>query len=208
MKITVDLDCTPNELRTFMGLPDLEPMQQAVLTEMQRRMISAMDHMSPTAIMKDWLTPMGAAQQALFGFVGGNGAGKTTTMRMIMGVLRDAGQVLWGDRPMTAADRQRFGYMPEERGLYPKQKVAEQLAYLGQLSGCRRRRRRARSPSTSSCSRSVTGPANGSRRSAWATSSGCRSSRPSCTAPPRSSSTSRSPGTRPGRRRRDGGHPA
>ncbi|QQS02376.1 MAG: hypothetical protein IPK37_08750 [Austwickia sp.] len=67
MKITVDLDCTPNELRTFMGLPDLEPMQQAVLTEMQRRMISAMDHMSPTAIMKDWLTPMGAAQQALFG---------------------------------------------------------------------------------------------------------------------------------------------
>ena len=72
----------------------------------------------------------------LTGFVGGNGAGKTTTMRMIMGVLRpDAGQVLWGDRPMTAADRQRFGYMPEERGLYPKQKVAEQLAYLGQLSG-------------------------------------------------------------------------
>ena len=72
----------------------------------------------------------------LTGFVGGNGAGKTTTMRMIMGVLRpDAGEVLWGDRPMTAADRQRFGYMPEERGLYPKQKVAEQLAYLGQLSG-------------------------------------------------------------------------
>lgn len=67
MKISVDLDCTPKELRTFIGLPDLEPMQQAVLTEMQRRMISAMDLMSPTAIMKDWLTPMGAAQQALFG---------------------------------------------------------------------------------------------------------------------------------------------
>ncbi len=72
----------------------------------------------------------------LTGFVGGNGAGKTTTMRMVMGVLRpDAGQVLWDGRPMTAADRQRFGYMPEERGLYPKQKVADQLAYLGRLSG-------------------------------------------------------------------------
>ncbi|MCA0436154.1 MAG: DUF6489 family protein [Actinobacteria bacterium] len=67
MKISLDIDCTPKELRTFMGLPDLEPMQQAVLTEMQRRMISAMDLMSPTAIMKEWLTPMGAAQQALFG---------------------------------------------------------------------------------------------------------------------------------------------
>ena len=67
MRITVDVDCTPKELRTFLGLPDLEPMQQAVLTEMQRRMIGAMDRMSPTTIMKEWLTPMGAAQQALFG---------------------------------------------------------------------------------------------------------------------------------------------
>ncbi len=72
----------------------------------------------------------------LTGFVGGNGAGKTTTMRMVMGVLRpDAGEVLWDDRPMTAADRQQFGYMPEERGLYPKQKIADQLSYFGRLSG-------------------------------------------------------------------------
>jgi len=72
----------------------------------------------------------------LTGFVGGNGAGKTTTMRMVMGLLRpDAGEVLWDDRPMTDTDRRRFGYMPEERGLYPKQKVADQLAYLGRLSG-------------------------------------------------------------------------
>jgi ABC-2 type transport system ATP-binding protein len=72
----------------------------------------------------------------LTGFVGGNGAGKTTTMRMVMGLLRpDAGEVLWGGRPMTAEDRRRFGYMPEERGLYPKQKVADQLVYLAQLSG-------------------------------------------------------------------------
>ena len=72
----------------------------------------------------------------LTGFVGGNGAGKTTTMRMVMGLLRpDAGEVLWDDRPMTAADRRRFGYLPEERGLYPKQKVADQLTYLARLSG-------------------------------------------------------------------------
>ena len=74
--------------------------------------------------------------RGLTGFVGGNGAGKTTTMRMVMGLLRpDAGEVLWDGRPMTDADRRRFGYMPEERGLYPKQKVADQLAYLGRLSG-------------------------------------------------------------------------
>ncbi|WP_026818277.1 ABC transporter ATP-binding protein [Arthrobacter castelli] len=70
------------------------------------------------------------------GFVGANGAGKTTTMRMIMGVLAiHSGQVEWNGRPITAADRTRFGYMPEERGLYPKQQVLDQLVYLGQLRG-------------------------------------------------------------------------
>ncbi|WP_205474349.1 ABC transporter ATP-binding protein [Nocardioides sp. SYSU D00038] len=72
----------------------------------------------------------------LTGFVGGNGAGKTTTMRMIMGLLAlSAGEVRWQGRPITAADRRRFGYMPEERGLYPKQKILDQLVYLGELSG-------------------------------------------------------------------------
>ena len=70
------------------------------------------------------------------GFVGGNGAGKTTTMRMIMGLLAThAGEVRWDGRPMTAADRRSVGYMPEERGLYPKHKVLDQLVYLGELSG-------------------------------------------------------------------------
>lgn len=74
------------------------------------------------------------------GFVGANGAGKTTTMRMLMGVLRvSAGEVLWDGRPATAADRTRFGYMPEERGLYPKQPVLDQLGYLGRLHGMDRR---------------------------------------------------------------------
>ena len=72
----------------------------------------------------------------LTGFVGGNGAGKTTTMRMIMGLLGlHGGEVMWNDRPITDADRRRFGYMPEERGLYPKQQVLSQLVYLGELSG-------------------------------------------------------------------------
>ena len=72
----------------------------------------------------------------LIGFVGGNGAGKTTTMRMIMGVLAiHGGQVLVDGRPVTAADRRTFGYMPEERGLYPKQRIIDQLVYLGRLHG-------------------------------------------------------------------------
>jgi ABC-2 type transport system ATP-binding protein len=72
----------------------------------------------------------------LTGFVGGNGAGKTTTMRMVMGVLAaHGGEVRWHGRPITAADRRRFGYMPEERGLYPKQGVLDQLVYLAQLRG-------------------------------------------------------------------------
>jgi ABC-2 type transport system ATP-binding protein len=72
----------------------------------------------------------------LTGFVGGNGAGKTTTMRMLMGVLSPTGgEVLWDDRAITQLDRRHFGYMPEERGLYPKQPVLDQLVYLGRLRG-------------------------------------------------------------------------
>ena len=70
------------------------------------------------------------------GFVGANGAGKTTTMRMIMGLLTPtSGSVLWHGQPATDADRRAFGYMPEERGLYPKQKLITQLVYLGELRG-------------------------------------------------------------------------
>jgi len=70
------------------------------------------------------------------GFVGGNGAGKTTTMRIILGVLTsDRGSVTLDGVPLQAGDRRRFGYMPEERGLYPKMRTAEQLVYLARLHG-------------------------------------------------------------------------
>ncbi|WP_211289373.1 ABC transporter ATP-binding protein [Luteimicrobium subarcticum] len=72
----------------------------------------------------------------IFGFVGSNGAGKTTTMRITLGVLAaDAGEVRWDGRPVDLDVRRRIGYMPEERGLYPKMKVGEQLVYLARLHG-------------------------------------------------------------------------
>ena len=72
----------------------------------------------------------------MFGFVGPNGAGKTTAMRIVLGVLEaDAGTVRWRGRGIDAAMRARFGYMPEERGLYPKMRVRAQLAYFARLHG-------------------------------------------------------------------------
>lgn len=72
----------------------------------------------------------------MLGFLGPNGAGKTTAMRSIFGLLNpDSGSVTWDNYPITAKDRQRFGYMPEQRGLYPKMKAHDQLAYLGRLRG-------------------------------------------------------------------------
>lgn len=73
---------------------------------------------------------------ALFGFLGSNGAGKTTTMRIVLGVLRaDDGRVLWDGRPSTSLPRRTWGYLPEERGLYPKMTVLDQLVFFGRLHG-------------------------------------------------------------------------
>ncbi len=72
----------------------------------------------------------------MFGFVGPNGAGKTTTMRIVLGVLAaDRGEVIFDGREVTFEERSRFGYMPEERGLYPKMRVRPQLIYLARLHG-------------------------------------------------------------------------
>ncbi|HEX6853705.1 MAG TPA: ATP-binding cassette domain-containing protein [Streptosporangiaceae bacterium] len=72
----------------------------------------------------------------LTGFVGPNGAGKTTAMRAVFGLTElDAGTIRWRGVTVSAAERTRFGYMPEERGLYPRMRVREQLVYLGRLCG-------------------------------------------------------------------------
>ena len=77
----------------------------------------------------------------VMGFLGPNGAGKTTTMRAVFGLTDlDAGSVTWGGVPVDQPARRRFGYMPEERGLYPGRLVGEQLEYLGRLHGLGPRR--------------------------------------------------------------------
>jgi ABC-2 type transport system ATP-binding protein len=92
-----------------------------------------------TAALREMSFAVGAGE--LFGFVGSNGAGKTTTMRVILGVLAaDSGQVRIDGRPVDLDIRRRIGYMPEERGLYPKMRVGEQLSYLARLHGLPPRR--------------------------------------------------------------------
>ncbi len=72
----------------------------------------------------------------LVGFLGPNGAGKTTAMRCVFGLARpDRGTITWQGRPIDRAHRLRFGYMPEQRGLYPRMKVADQLSYFAQQHG-------------------------------------------------------------------------
>jgi len=77
-----------------------------------------------------------ARPSRLTGFLGPNGAGKTTAMRAVFGLVElDAGAIRWRGAPVSAAERARFGYMPEERGLYPRMRVRDQLVYLGELCG-------------------------------------------------------------------------
>ena len=73
---------------------------------------------------------------AIFGFLGANGAGKTTTMRICLGILQaDHGEVRWEGEPVTAVPRRTWGYLPEERGLYPRMPVLDQLVYFASLYG-------------------------------------------------------------------------
>ena len=73
---------------------------------------------------------------ATFGLLGPNGAGKTTTMRMIVGIFApDGGRIHWNGAAVTERGRRRFGYLPEERGLYGRMKVRDQIVYFGRLHG-------------------------------------------------------------------------
>jgi ABC-2 type transport system ATP-binding protein len=79
---------------------------------------------------------MEVREGALFGFLGANGAGKTTTMRMILDLFRpDSGQITWNGSEVREVPRHTWGYLPEERGLYPKMRVDEQLLFLARLNG-------------------------------------------------------------------------
>ena len=84
------------------------------------------------------------ARGRMLGFLGPNGAGKTTAMRAVFGLVQlDAGEVLWDGRPVGLPERLRFGYMPEERGLYPRMPVGDQLEYFARLHGLTARAARA-----------------------------------------------------------------
>ncbi|MEO5965426.1 MAG: ATP-binding cassette domain-containing protein [Candidatus Limnocylindrales bacterium] len=85
-----------------------------------------------------------AKRGRLVGFLGPNGAGKTTTMRCVFGLATpDSGDTRWDGQPIDAVTRLRFGYMPEQRGLYPRMRIAEQLSYFGQHHGLTGREARA-----------------------------------------------------------------
>jgi ABC-2 type transport system ATP-binding protein len=88
-----------------------------------------------TVTALDGLT-FGVPAGQVFGFLGPNGAGKTTAMRAVFGVTAlDAGEIRWRGRQVDAAARRTFGYMPEERGLYPAMELADQVEYFARLHG-------------------------------------------------------------------------
>ncbi len=75
-------------------------------------------------------------QGEIYGLLGANGAGKTTTMRMVLGLIYpDSGRILYNGKPYGNELQHQMGYLPEERGLYPKVKVSEQIIYLARLRG-------------------------------------------------------------------------
>jgi ABC-2 type transport system ATP-binding protein len=126
----INLKCAANaiadrELSTVSILSHVAHVLQ--IEDLCRRFgtITALDHLT-------FEVPAGQ----VVGFLGPNGAGKTTTMRAIFGLTDlDAGTITWNGSVVGQAVRRRFGYMPEERGLYPSMLVGEQLQYLGRLHG-------------------------------------------------------------------------
>jgi len=79
---------------------------------------------------------LSVARGSIFGFLGANGAGKTTTMRICLGILRaDSGEIRWRGTPTPDVPRRTWGYLPEERGLYPRMSVIDQLVYFASLYG-------------------------------------------------------------------------
>ena len=102
-------------------------MPQLELDGLTRRYgsLTALDHLS-----------FSVSPGHVTGFLGPNGAGKTTTMRAVFGLTAlDAGSIRWDGAPVRTPQRRRFGYLPEERGLYPGMRIGEQVEYFGRLHG-------------------------------------------------------------------------
>ena len=120
----------------------------------------------------------------VFGFLGPNGAGKTTAMRAVFGLVAlDGGEVRWCGGPIGERERRRFGYMPEERGLYPGMRIFDQLVFLGRLHGLQEgphARPRCSGPSVSALWDAVR---TGLRRCRMETNSGFSLQRAWCTHP-------------------------
>ena len=97
--------------------------------------ISDLEHRFGELVALDGVS-FAVGEGEIVGLVGRNGAGKTTTMRSVMGIVHpDRGAVRWSGHDVGQADRLRFGYMPEERGLYPQMRLAEQVTYFARLHG-------------------------------------------------------------------------
>ena len=129
----------------------------------------------------------------MFGFCGANGAGKTTTMRIALGLVRaDRGEVRWNGRTVDLEIRRRIGYMPEERGLYPKMRALDQLSYFGMLHGMSKPAARQAAAEWIDRLGVEQRTVMRWRSCRWATSNGSNWPPPSCTSPSCSSSMNRS----------------
>ena len=74
----------------------------------------------------------------VYGLLGTNGAGKTTTIRMLLGIIKkDSGEITWKGKEVDR-ENVNFGYLPEERGVYPKTKIMDQLMYFAELKGMKK----------------------------------------------------------------------
>ena len=134
------------------------------------------------------------ARGRMLGFLGPNGAGKTTAMRAVFGLVEpDAGEVLWDGRPIGPDERLRFGYMPEERGLYPRMPVGEQLAYFGACTAWARPRRARRQRMARAARPGRSCRRDGRRALARQPAARAAGGGAACTSRSCSSSTSRSP---------------
>jgi ABC-2 type transport system ATP-binding protein len=133
---TITAMATPKAL-TAMGPAPLDAAGSAVRTWMSARGLEliGLTKRFGEIVALDGLS-LEARPGRVLGFLGPNGAGKTTAMRCVFGlVIPDVGAVRWQGRPVGPQEWRRFGYMPEERGLYPQMRVREQLDYLARLSG-------------------------------------------------------------------------